>query len=77
MKDIRINQSGRYSTPWVQAGVSRSSWYRYLQEFRSEVESQGVGFLVDILQERMRIRRSLAEASGKIVDARKSLRMKR
>ncbi len=63
-------------TPWIDAGVSRSSWYRYLSVYRDQVSENGISFLIEYLRDRVLIKKSLSSANQKLLNARKAIRMR-
>lgn len=60
---------------WKQAGISRSTWYRYLSYHREEVAEKGYEWLVDKIIERKDIKKCLSDAHSRITMARLALRM--
>jgi len=62
--------------PWDKAGVSRSTFYRYLKKLQKEAEMNGIEFIVDFIKERNKIKKSLSMATHQIIEARKIIRMK-
>jgi hypothetical protein len=62
---------------WEEAGVSRTSWYRYVKEFHVEVEYYGFQWLIEKLQERVKVKKSLAQATHKLAKAKSKLKMRR
>lgn len=66
-----------HHAPWDSAGVSRSSWYRYLKEFRSEADSYGMNWLIEKLKERTKIKVSLSETTKRLACAKSALKMRK
>lgn len=63
--------------PWEEAGVSRTSWYRYVKEFQVEVNYYGFQWLIEKLQERVRIKKSLSETTKQLTSAKSELKMRK
>ena len=62
--------------PWEEAGTSKSSWYRYLKEFRVEAEYYGFQWLIEKVQDQVKIKKSLSEATKNLADAKTKLKMR-
>lgn len=67
--------SGSGIFPWEKAGVSRSTWYRYLKYFQDEVSERGFEWLINKIIERQALKKSLSEANTHVISGRAALRM--
>lgn len=75
--DGRMRTNKEYVEPWDESGVSRSTWFRYIKEFRVETEHYGAQWLIEKIQEQVKIKKSLSEATKKLAGAKTTLKMRK